>query len=163
MRAEQRPECNRRTGCAFPLSFFHAAPSVGRPTDLLVNLPAQVDFSNGYRYPVSTPSLNGHGVESRQVSPLYTHSFDVDEWTFGRPAIRGIKLYPSVDEPIAGGIVVDSDDVRRTRIIGKPQYVSLRNALRPHVLEHRVRAIDAPTKKIERQPSAGVERLPDGT
>ena len=74
---------------------------------------------------------------------MHAHRLDIDEWSLGRPSILEIQVNAMIEISVAGGIVVEPDDIRRTRILGEPQDVALRDLLPRHVLKHRMMPIHA--------------------
>jgi hypothetical protein len=159
--AHERPNRQRNAFHALTLSLPDGLPRFSDPAYLFFYRAAKVHLGDGYRNLVSLPRVPQKRFETSNAFATHTDGLYVDETSLARPECRRIKVHPVVQISIAGRIVVHSNHIRRTGVVGEPQHVSFADSLRQHECKHWMMPRDAAAEKVERQPSPHVQLVTD--
>src|SRR4051794_3199520 len=118
-------------------------------------------FGDRQRTVESTPRLLQQHAPSTDALGTHAGRFHIGVGVtpVAAPAIGRVELTVVVEQALTGHVVIDTDHVRRARVIQKPVKLRLTNAPLPELTPHRMVAIDGPTQQIPREPAALVLEL----
>ena len=155
--AEQRPERDRSHVHALIAQILGAIPRLRQPAQLLLARAAIMDFGDRDRGRIAVPRLLYHAPQTGRGRLQHPDRLDIGIALPVIAAMRmgGIALHAMVEEPLAGQIMVDADDVWRTGI-GRNGLQPVLQPVRGHAPPQRMTAPYAPEQQVPCRPAPDI-------
>src|SRR4051812_39795951 len=137
-------------------------PDLVKPTQLILSRRIEVRLGNCERQAIALPGLSDARLEVERRTAYRPRRFNVDvSMSVIAPSMMGrIVLHSFIEKALARYVVVEPDDVRGTRMLGKPLELRCTQAAVPcEPVPKRMVASDAPTEQVPPQPTQLVLEL----
>src|SRR3954470_23194995 len=163
--AEQRPDGESADVGSFGPRALGCAPHRRQPAQLIVARRVDVRLGDGKRQPVALPCLVQEHFESAGRMHETACGLDIGKALGALPAavVLGIVMLVLVEVALAGDVVIDADDVRRTRIVGEPEKLGFaRPAFTREPVPQGMALRHTPAQQVPAEPAPVVEEFSMG-
>ena len=118
-------------------------------------------LGDGHRQAVAVPDLAQQRADPGRGRGQHARGLDVGIRLAPVAAMvgLGIALQPMVQPALAGGVVIDADDIRRAGMVAEPQQLRRVDAGAGQIVPQRMTGIDLAAQQIPTEPAALVEKI----
>ena len=159
--AEQGPDRDGAHVGAAGAHLFRRVPDLEQPAHLVFAVGVDVGLGDGDRQAVAFPGFLQQRADARGRRGQHARGLDVGmrHAVVLVAAVLRIALGAVVQPALAGGVVVDADDVGRAGVVAEPEQVVGRGAGLDQVIPHLVLLVDHPAQQVPGQPAPLVEEV----